>query len=119
MSPARRYVTDILQAMGAVQGFVVGMDRRAFAADLKTQYAVAYGFMIMGEAAKRVPDAVRAQCPEVMWREMAGMRDVIVHQYAHVVPDVAWRAIRERFPIERPALQRLLDELDTEDADDA
>lgn len=119
MSPVRRYVTDILQAMDVVEGFVAGMDRHAYAADRKTQYAVAYGFMIMGEAAKRVPDDVRARCAEVMWREMAGMRDVIVHQYAYVVPDVAWQAIQERFPVERPALRRLLDELDAEEADDA
>jgi uncharacterized protein with HEPN domain len=117
MNLARRYVDDIVQTMETVGAFVSGTDRRAYAADLKTQYAVAYGFMIMGEAAKRAPDDTRARCPEVMWREMAGMRDVIVHQYAHVVPDVAWRAIHERFPIERPALRRLLADLDAEAGD--
>ena len=72
--------------------------------------------MILGEAAKRVPEAIRTRCPDVQWRLMAGMRDILAHQYAHIVPGVASQAITDQFPAERPALRRLLADLDAEAA---
>jgi uncharacterized protein with HEPN domain len=56
----------------------------AFKADEKTQYAIARALEIIGEAAKRVPKDFRARYPEIPWREMPGMRDVLVHQYEGV-----------------------------------
>ncbi len=62
-------------------------------------------------AAKHVPDDVRSRCPEVMWREVAGMRDRLAHAYWGIEMSFAWVAIYERFPVERVALRRLLDDL--------
>lgn len=111
------YIADILEAMERVEGFVEGMEPQTLRTDYRTAYAVVKAFEIMGEAAKHVPDQTRARCPEVMWREMAGMRDRLSHMYWDIDLAFALEAIRERFPIERPALERLLAELDAE-ADD-
>jgi uncharacterized protein with HEPN domain len=115
----RVYVADILDEMDRIERFISGKDLEALRSDDMAAYAVIRAFEVMGEAAKQVPDAVRARCPDVMWREMAGMRDRLAHAYWGIDLAFAWAAVHERFPIERPALRRLLNELDTEETNDA
>ncbi len=102
------YLQDILDEMDRIERFASSPD----ADDEKTTYAISKAFENMGEAAKHVPDGVRTRAPEVMWREMAGMRDRLAHAYWGVELRFAWLAIQERFPVERPALRQLLDDLD-------
>ncbi len=71
---AAHYVADILAEMERAEAFVAGLPIEAFTADDKTVYAVIRALEVMGEAAKHVPADVRARCPEVSWRAMAGMR---------------------------------------------
>lgn len=63
------------------RSFVAGMTAQAFAADRKTQYAVLRALEVIGEAAKRVPPEVQDRFPDIPWRQIIGMRNIIAHDY--------------------------------------
>ncbi len=69
------------------------------AADTKTVRAVERALEIIGEATKRLPQAFRQRYPEIPWKPMAGMRDVVSHQYRAVEPDVLYRTATEDMTI--------------------
>ena len=108
------YLRDALAAMHKAQEFVEGIDYTAFVQDDKTSFAVVRALEIVGEAAKLVPDGVRSQFPDAPWRDMAGMRDVLIHGYFGVDLEVVWRTVTVRIPQVIPALQRAMDVLDAD-----
>lgn len=74
-------LADMLDYARDAQAFVAGMTAESFAADRKTQFAVLRALEVIGEAAKRVPPEVQDRFPEIPWRQIIGMRNVIAHDY--------------------------------------
>jgi uncharacterized protein with HEPN domain len=76
------------------------------------QDAVMRNLEIVGEAAKRVSPDLRGRAPGVPWREMAGMRDKLVHDYFGVDLDLVWDVVASKLPAARTRIVALLEELD-------
>ena len=102
------YLRDILDAINKASEFTQGLEFATFAADAKTTFAVIRALEIIGEAVKCVPDSTRNQHPDIPWREMAGMRDKLTHEYFGVNLEVVWKTIKNDLPALRPLIAQML-----------
>mgnify|MGYP001606765310 FL=1 len=91
------------------------MSSAQFAADKKTIYAVIRALEVIGEAAKNVPEAIRSGYPEIPWKEMAGMRDKLIHFYVGVDREAVWLVVHERIPWLKPVMERILRHLEIQE----
>jgi len=92
------YIDHILNSINRILDYISGMDRGAFEADLVTQDAVVRQLEIIGEATKRVSKELRSKHPDIPWSDMAGMRDVLIHDYIDVDLGVVWKTASENIP---------------------
>lgn len=102
------YVEDVIKAMNDVTGFVEGMGYDDFAADKKTVYAVIRAVEIIGEAVKKIPDKVKADYPQIPWKEMAGMRNKLIHEYFGVDIKRVWSTVKKDIPNLEPLFNKIL-----------
>lgn len=100
-------VRDIVEACGRIERAVAGLDRDSFAADDVIVRAVLYDFAVIGEAAKGVSRSMRDLHPGVPWADMAGMRDIVIHQYFGVDAALVWRSATVHVPAVRVQLESL------------
>ena len=104
------YLRDILESINKALSFVKGMSEDDFLQDEKTVFAVIRAFEIIGEATKKISDEVRTKYPAVPWREMAGMRDKLVHDYFGINLRVIWKSIEEDLPLLKVTIEQVLEE---------
>ncbi len=95
MKNDRPYLADVLQALERVEE-IGRRGRDAFLADWVLQDAALRNFEIVGEAVKRVSGALQAAHPEIPWADLAGFRDVLIHQYFRVDLGIVWGLIEQR-----------------------
>lgn len=103
------YLRDILEAAEAMEEFLsTTPSLDGFKSDRKTVFAVVRAFEVMGEATKNVPAQFRRRHPGIPWREMAGMRDKVIHGYFGVDLDVLWKTAKEDVPSVKEDIRVLL-----------
>lgn len=109
------YLEDILRAMSDAMQFTADMGFEEFTQDTKTMYAVIRAIEIIGEACKKIPKSLQQKYPGIPWREMAGMRDKVVHEYFGVSPERVWETVKRDIPSLKPLFEQIL--RDTEEKD--
>lgn len=109
------YFHDILDSIIAVKEFVEGMSFEDFKKDRKSVFAVIRGIEVIGEATKNIPRAIRNKYPEIPWKDMAGMRDKLIHEYFGVDLDVLWKTVHQNVPQLRVLISKAIEELKDEE----
>jgi len=89
---------DMIRAGQLVLQFAQNLDREQLNSDLRTQSAILYQIAIMGEATKRLSHEFRQQHSEIPWADIAGMRDIVAHQYDRIDLDIVWQVIQRNIP---------------------
>lgn len=103
-------VRDILGAVERIQTYTGALTYEQFCADQKTVEAVQLNFIIIGEAARSIPDDVTAEHPDIPWKEMRGLRNIVVHGYFGVSVSVLWQTVSTDLPSIVGPLEALLAE---------
>ncbi len=106
------YIQDILNSVDAIEEFVKDIDFETFENDKKTVFAVTRAIEIIGEATKNIPDLLRKKYPQVPWKDMAGMRDKLIHEYFGIDVDVLWKTVTQDIPQLKALIQKVIDDID-------
>lgn len=102
------YAQDILQAADKTLQYVGDMDFDAFSQDSKTCDAVIRNLEIIGEAVKQIPKPVKDAYQDIDWRNIARMRDILIHAYFGVSLKIVWDAAKLKIPDLRAAAVSIL-----------
>lgn len=100
------YLWDMLDAARAIRDFTVDVTLEEYLRDRKLQLAVERAIEIIGEAARLVSLAFKAQHPEIPWQQIVAQRNVLAHEYGEISQDRIWLVAIRRIP-------ELIDQLDS------
>jgi len=91
-------LTDIVEAIALIQAEMAGVKLAAFAQDRRKRWIVERGLEIISEASRHLPAALKAKHPEIPWAKVAGIGNILRHEYERIAYDVLWHVVRDNLP---------------------
>jgi len=108
---SKLYLKDILEAIEKINNYTKNLSFEEFSQNTMIVDAVIRNFEIIGEATKHIPEEIRKFHSKIPWKEMAGMRDKMIHEYFGVDLEIVWKTIKIRLPQILPLLEQVYDSL--------
>lgn len=106
----RLFLDDIQDSCAKILRYTRGLTFEEFVHDDRTFDAVVRNLAIVGEAVKHIPDQVRRGYPQVDWRKIGGLRDILVHEYFGIDEDILWDIVQNQVPTLVKLVERILAE---------
>ncbi len=88
----------IAKATLTIETYVSGQTLETFSREPKTLDAVLMQFMIIGEAANNISEALKLKHPSLPWHQIIGLRNEVAHGYFNIKPEIIWQTIQEDLP---------------------
>lgn len=104
------FFEDILACIEKIEEYLEGVSEKEFEINSEKQDAVIRRIEIIGEAVKGISMETRQKYPEIRWREMAGMRDMVIHQYFGVTIGMVWRVATSDIPKLKVKIEEIIHE---------
>jgi uncharacterized protein with HEPN domain len=107
---SRVYLEDILEAARKITAYTGSLSKTAFLEDEKTIDAVVRNLEVIGEAVKKLPEELRAQHSAVEWKKIAGLRDILIHEYFGLDAEIVWDIVQTKVPALDREVRTMLNE---------
>ena len=106
------FLEDILECIGKIEEYIGNLTEKEFEENSEKQDAVIRRIEIIGEAVKNISMETRNKYPHIRWREIAGMRDVVIHQYFGVTVGLVWRVATSEIRDLKEKIEEIINEIE-------
>jgi uncharacterized protein with HEPN domain len=113
MRQLRERLEDILEAVTQIET-EQAKGKAAFDANPLVQVWMVHHLMIIGEAVRTIDPAERSKYPSVPWRQIAGMRNILVHDYFRINQEIVWETVEKHLPVLKTEVEQILGQLPPE-----
>ena len=110
MREERERLLDIVEAIERIEKYAA-QGRQVFDREELIQTWIVHHLQIIGEASRQISEEVQQRCPEIPWRKVAGMRNILVHQYFGIDKNIVWQVVKNELPELKQHIQSLLNGL--------
>ena len=105
------FIYNIMDSIENIESFLKEISKESFFKDRLRQSAVIRQLEVIGEATKNIPDSFRKKYPEIPWKKIVGLRDIIIHTYFEIDLDITWEIIKKDLPLLKKQVQNIKKDL--------
>ena len=109
------FIEDILESIKLIEKYIRNISKENLDNNQKLKDSIVRRLEIIGEAVKNIPDNFRKKYPEVPWKKIAGLRDIIIHTYFSLDLDITWDIIKKDLPDLKEKMLKIRTELEDEE----